>query len=344
MFYGPIMLDGSTPQQGQEIIRQRYPGASGFTMYPGAQGVGTAALGFSHGGPPLFAGQPPSSLSALVSSRPNLFEGISVQPESVTGTLSGATTPGGGVVDHPWGIGDPGVVGGTGSTGVTSAPGVSTSASGGHDTSQMGNPLGLAGTIANITSGLGQVNAASPIGQLSSNLGVNPTVGTTIAGLLGNAIAPGVGTAIGLANSALGAFGPAPTATSPQGAQTVSGLMGVVQGLEGWLEGTTPPATTSAPQTDPTAIAVGALGTGPGSESGIPSPTQGELSDPGLSPAPTSAVTGQPGQPGLFSTGDESGSTAPGVPGTGPGSPAAGIGTGGGPGGSDDGGGGDGGK
>src|SRR2546428_733866 len=119
MFYGPFSLGGSvTPsgpgyipgvlggaspletQQAESNIRGAYPGVGRFTEF-GAQGgpnqpPSTQALGFEFGGAPLFEGQPPSSVDALLANAPQSLESATkAAPETVTASTAGMTAPSG---------------------------------------------------------------------------------------------------------------------------------------------------------------------------------------------------------------------------------------------------------
>jgi len=255
------MLTAPLSLAGLDIAYPGRPSGQPVTL-PGVQGSDTA-----------FPGQPSTFMPAASPAPYNpgigFFEGAIGNAESVTGQINSPGTPGG-----P-----------TGEAGAPSAPGAGSGVSGGH-----GNSGGLLGD-------LGTIASATPAAQLGAQFGIPSTVANGLVGTIANAAVPGLGLAASLANFGLGAFGPAPPASQA----TVSGLQGVVNGLEGFLSGTTSPTTTSTPNSS--GIAVGALGTGPLSESGIPSPTFGDLSNPSFTAAPTTAVTGLQGQPGLFSSG-----------------------------------------
>jgi hypothetical protein len=83
-FFGPLKLSEAQSSQPDYInqigsaLAARFPGASGFTAYPGAGGKGTGALGFTYNTPP----------------NSGVLEGVkATTPESLTALLGGVGAP-----------------------------------------------------------------------------------------------------------------------------------------------------------------------------------------------------------------------------------------------------------
>lgn len=333
-FVGPFSLGGSLdPSQLPQLesrIAAKYPDAGGWQTY-GPDSNNINALGFTspYAPSPLFSGQPMSTVDAIFANQPKLVEGAGrVQPESVTAATAGVSTPGGGVLQAGLGAPPPlptmgsggGGVGGPGAAG-TATGGTAGTASGatatGPATSGGMFSGGVGNAISNVGGMISAAQANSPTGQLSQSIGVNPTIGATLAGIVGNAaLGPVVGPIAGLANTGLGLantpsqpgslapgmFGQAFTGVPATAAnQTIASPMAMTANAAGNFAGMS--GQTAPGIGDATAMGMNAADVGNATTANSANAFSGALGEAATGEAATGEAAGNPGSPGSASGG-----------------------------------------
>lgn len=303
-FFGPFTLSEAEVPSAAGGLRG-LPGFQSLTSYPGPGGTGTGALGYTLSGDP-YGGSRPVNLQEALGPRlqgpstaaynpgAGFFEGAApVQAESITGMLSGPSTPSVG-----------------GEPGVASAPGAPSGAG------------GLGGIIGEIGGLISEVSSNTPAARGFNAMG--------LPGWAGNVVASAAPFGLGLVNTGFGIANTAisgPPAISPETAQ---GLPAFFQGLEAAMNArpsSTPPAAPPDPVQQAVDAAMGTSGPsgglsgmfteGPNVAFGLGAQQTNMMSDNPDAPVPDApdpafggeeagppGTTGPPADPGPTGTGD----------------------------------------